>query len=199
MLEHLFGSKTRVLLLRLFLNNPEKFFFVRELSRNLDLQLNSIRRELANLEKIGILGFCTKEDLEKEVEKSLKDNKKYYKLNQNFVFADELRALLIKAQLILETSLAEKVEKLGQVSFFLLSGVFVGQEESPVDLLVVGEVNRKKFNRLIAEFERELGQTINYTIMSLEDFRYRRDVTDKFIYDLLEGKNLIVVDKTKII
>lgn len=199
MLEHLFGSKTRVLLLRLFLNNPEKFFFVRELSRNLGLQLNSIRRELANLEKIGILGFCTKEDLEKEVEKSLKDNKKYYKLNQNFVFADELRALLIKAQLILETSLAEKVEKLGQVSFFLLSGVFVGQEESPVDLLAVGEVSRKKFNRLIAEFERELGQTINYTIMSLEDFRYRRDVTDKFIYDLLEGKNLIVVDKTKIV
>ncbi|MEK7168005.1 MAG: hypothetical protein AAB791_03325 [Patescibacteria group bacterium] len=199
MLEHLFGSKTRVLLLRLFLNNPEKFFFVRELTRSLGLQLNSIRRELANLERIGILNCCTKDDLEKEVEKSLKDNKKYYKLNQNFVFADELRALLIKAQLILETSLADKVEKLGRIQFFLLSGVFVGQKESSVDLLAVGEINRRKFNALIAEFERELGQAINYTIMSLEDFRYRRDVTDKFIYDLLEGKNLVVVDKTKII
>jgi len=76
MLEHLFGSKTRVMLLRLFLNNPEKFYFVRELTRNLDSHLNSIRRELSNLQQIGIIDFYTKSDLEKELERKIKDNKK---------------------------------------------------------------------------------------------------------------------------
>lgn len=195
MLEQLFGSKSRVLLLRLFLNNPEKFFYVREISRNLNVHLNSIRRELENLKKIGIISSLTKTDLEKEVGKKLRDKKKYFKLNTSFVFLDELRALLIKAQLILEQSLIEKVEKIGKVVFFVLSGIFVGRANAPVDLLVVGKINRQRLKRLIKGFEKELGQPINYTVMSKNDFGYRRDVTDKFIYDLLEGKNLVVIDK----
>lgn len=194
MLEHLFGSKTRVLLLRLFLNNPDDYFFVRELSRRLGAHLNSVRRELENLENIGIITSHTKQDLEKEVEKKLKDNKKYYKLNNNFVFVDELRALLIKAQLILEQSLIKKVESLGNISFFLLSGVFVGRADAPADLLIVGRVNRKRLMKLIKSFERELGQEIRYSVLSAKDFQYRRDVTDRFLYDLLEGKNLIIID-----
>jgi len=76
MLEQLFGSKTRVMLLRLFLNNPEKFYFVRELTRSLETHLNSIRRELSNLESIGIIDFHSKTDLSKEAGKEIKDNKK---------------------------------------------------------------------------------------------------------------------------
>jgi DNA-binding transcriptional regulator YhcF (GntR family) len=194
MLEHLFGSKTRVLLLRLFLNNPDDYFFIRELSRRLGAHLNSVRRELDNLEKIGIITSHTKQDLEREVEKKLKDKKKYYKLNTNFVFVEELRALLIKAQLILEQSLVKKVEKLGSISFFLLSGIFVGRPEAAADLLIVGRVNRRRLTNLIKSFERELGQEIRYSVLSVKDFQYRRDVTDKFLYDLLEGKNLIIID-----
>lgn len=195
MLEQLFGSKTRVSLLRMFLNNPDKFFFVRELTRNLETHLNSIRRELNNLENIGIITSHTKIDLEKEVEKKLKDNKKYYKLNNGFVFVDELKSLLIKARLILEKSLVKKIEKIGNIKYFLLSGVFVGREDAPVDLLIVGQVNRSKFKNLVKDFEKELGKPINYTVLQTPDFRYRLDVTDKFLYDLLEGKNLIIVDK----
>ena len=197
MLEQLFGSKTRVSLLRLFLNNPGNFFFVREIARNLKTHLNSVRRELSNLENIGIIKSHTKEDLEKEAGKKLKDKKKYYKLNSDFVFLDELRSLLVKAQIIMEQSLAEKVQKIGNVSLFLLSGIFVGREDAPVDLLVIGTVNRKKFLRLISDFERDLGRSINYTIMSKQDFVYRRGLTDRFLYDLLEHKNLKVIDKLK--
>ncbi len=197
MLEQLFGSKTRVLLLRLFLNNPEKFMFVREIARILGVHLNGVRRELANLEQIGIIRSHTKADLEKEAGKTLKDNKKYYKLNTNFVFLDELRSLLIKSRLILEQSLVEKVEKLGNISYFLLSGIFVGREDAPVDLLIVGSVNRPKLTRLIGSFEKDLGRPINYTILSKQDFLYRRGLTDKFLYDLLEKKNLVVVDKLR--
>lgn len=197
MLEHLFGSKTRVQLLRTFLNSPEKFFFVRELTRLLGIHLNAIRRELENLEKLGIIQSSTKIDLEREAEKSLKDNKKYYKLNGAFTFIDELRALMVKAQLMLEQSFMEKLAKLGNVSYCLLSGVFTGRADAPVDILVVGRVNRTRFLRLIKPFERELGRPLNYTILSDADFRYRRDVTDRFLYDLLEHKHLLIVDAHK--
>ena len=197
MLEQIFGSKARVLLLRLFINNPEKFYFVREISRNLELHLNSVRRELANLESIGIIEASTKEDFEKEVEKELKDNKKYYKLNRNFIFVDELRSLLVKSNLIMDQSLLEKVDKMGDIYFFLLSGVFVGWEEAPADLLVVGNVKKPAFQKMIKGFERELGRPINYVIMTKQDFVYRRGLTDKFLYDLLEHKNLILIDKLK--
>lgn len=195
MLEQIFGSKTRVLLLRLFLNNPEKFFFVREIARALKIHLNSVRRELENLEKIGIISSQTKADLEKEVEKKLKDNKKYFKLNNNFVFLDELRSLIIKAHLILEKSLPEKMEQVGKISYCLLSGVFVGRRDAPIDLLLVGRVDRQKLKKQIAIFEKELGQPINYAVLTRDDFDYRLEVSDKFIYDLLEERNLVVIDK----
>ncbi|MBP6942842.1 MAG: hypothetical protein KBB55_02245 [Candidatus Buchananbacteria bacterium] len=195
MLEHLFGSKTRVQLLRVFLTNPEKYFFVRELMRNLETHLNAVRRELENLERLDIIQSHTKLDLEREAEKPLKDNKKYYKLNTNFVFAEELRALIVKSQLILEKSLVQKIEKLGSIDFCLLSGIFVGREDSTVDLLVVGKVKRPSLLRLIKTFERDLGRAINYAILTPQEFTYRKDVTDRFLYDLLEQKNLIIIDK----
>lgn len=55
MFEQLFGSKTRVKLLSLFYNNPERPFYVREITRKIDEQINSVRRELQNLLNIGIV------------------------------------------------------------------------------------------------------------------------------------------------
>jgi len=182
------------MLLRLFLNNPEKFYFVRELTRNLDSHLNSIRRELSNLQQIGIIDFYTKSDLEKELERKIKDNKKYYKLNSNFIFAGELKSLLNKAQLFLDKSLIKRVENLGEVKFFLLSGIFVGRDDAPVDLLAVGTINRAKLRNLIKGFERDLGKSINYTVMTKTEFQYRYNITDRFLYDLLGGKNLTIID-----
>ena len=194
MLEQLFGSKTRVMLLRLFLNNPEKFYYVREITRNLNTHLNSVRRELDNLLTIGIISSYDKKDLEKEIEKEIKDNKRYYKLNSDFVFTSELKSLLSKAQLVLEQSMIDRVEKLGNVGFFLLSGVFVSRDDAPVDLLAVGTINRNKLRNLVKSFEKDLGEPINYTVMTKSDFRYRYEITDKFLYDLLGGKNLVVID-----
>jgi len=183
------------MLLRAFINNPERFFFVREITRNLDLHLNSVRRELNNLEQIGIVQSFTKEDFEKEIEKETKDNKKYYKLNKNFIFIDELRSILIKSNLLMDKAFASKLDKMGEVVFFLLSGVFVGWENAPTDVLVVGNVNKLKFQKMIKDIEKELGRQVNYTVMSKQDFIYRRGLTDKFLYDLIEHKNLILIDK----
>lgn len=193
MLEKLFGSKTRVLLLRLFLNNPDKYFFVRELARSLDTHLNSIRRELDNLEEIGILISIDKP--EEETDEST--NRKYYRLNRAFSFVEDLRGLFIKAHMVMENTLAEKVAKLGDIDLFLLAGVFVGKEESPADILIVGTLPKMKVQKLIAKFEKEMSRSLNYALMTPSEFNYRRSVADKFLLNLLDNKNLILINRFK--
>lgn len=198
MLDQLFGSKTRVLLLRLFLNNPDKYYFIRELARNLNLHLNSVRRELENLEKIGILNsFDHLETQTPITEEEIKDNKKYYRLNSQFVFIEELRSLFIKSHILMEQVLIDKVNKIGEVDFLLLSGIFVGRSDALVDLLLVGNINKQKLIKLINGFEKELGRSLNYSIMSKPEFLYRRSIADRFIFDLLENKKLILINRLK--
>lgn len=192
MLEHIFGSKTRVKLLSLFLKNPDQSFFVRELTRKLKLQINSIRRELENLSKIGII----------KVDKNIAGDayggkiKKYYKVNKDFILYSELKVLFVKSQLLIRQGFLNKLTKLGEIVFLVLDGIFVDDKiPKGTDMLIVGKVNKGEFSKVIQKFEFDFGHEINYTIMSKEEFQYRKDVTDKFLYDILDGKNMVVIDK----
>ncbi len=193
MLEKLFGSKTRVLLLRLFLNNSDKHYYVRELARNLELHLNAVRRELDNLEEIGILTSTDQADEESEES----GNKKYYRLNKSFSFVNDLQSLFIKAHMLVENTLADKVAKLGEIDLFILTGIFVGQEEAPCDILIVGSIPKVKVQKLVSKFEKEMSRPLNYAVMTPADFNYRRSVADKFLLDVLDGKNMILLNRFK--
>ncbi|MBU2508877.1 hypothetical protein KKE33_00630, partial [Patescibacteria group bacterium] len=97
MLEHLFGSKTRVKLLTLFLHNPDSLFFVRELTRLIDTQINAVRRELENLVELGLINEADKESTE-DKRPGLK--RKYYTMNQDFPLMQEIRVLITKAHVL---------------------------------------------------------------------------------------------------
>jgi predicted transcriptional regulator len=191
MLEQLFGSHTRARLLNLFLRNSDKSFFVREITRKIRSQINSVRRELKNLEDMGLLVSET----EKEDSKSRGASKKYYKVNKSFVLYQELQALILKSQLLLQRDLQKKINELGKISYLALTGSFLGREEMPIDLFVVGRVNPGKLARLIKKFEKSLGEEINYTAMSVKEFNYRRQLTDKFLFSILEGAKIVLIDK----
>ena len=96
---------------------------------------------------------------------------------------------------MMDKTFVNKVDKLGDISFLLLSGIFVGLENAPADFLIVGNVNKLKLQKLVAEIEKEIGRQVNYAIMSRHDFIYRKGLTDKFLYSLLEHKNIILIDK----
>ena len=189
MLEHLFGSKTRVKLLRLLLNNPTQPYFLRELARKLKTQLNAVRREVENLEKVGIVRSVPEPEGVETVKRTRTrhrgGSKKY----------TELKALLIKAQLLLERTFVGKIEQLSPLKLFVLGGFFVGVENSLTDMLIVGSVNKHALARIIKEFERELDRSINYTVMSVQEYHYRQDITDRFLYDILENQKIVIVDK----
>lgn len=188
MLEQLFGSKTRTQLLRTFLQNPEESFYVRELTRKLDVQINAIRHELGNLEKIGLLEIVT-------VPQKGAVKKKFFQLNRNSILYPELSALFLKSRVLVEKDFVEKMKRTGKLSYFVLTGRFTGRTDAPTDVFLVGKVNRKKLTGVIKEFEISFGHEINYTILDPEEMRYRMDVMDRFLYDVLEEPKLVFIDE----
>ena len=183
MLEQLFGSRTRVKILRLFFANPDTSVYVRELTRRIGEQINSVRRELANLTKMGILKY------------EEKNRKKYYRLDPSFVLYAELRSLFLKSRMTLEKRMINRIQETGSVSYLALCGYFVDDQKAQVDLFVVGRVNRKKLKKLLEKFNAEFGQELRYTPMTVDEFNYRKDITDKFLYDIINRDKVVVIDK----
>jgi len=184
MLEQLFSSKTRVKLLKLFLNQKdEKEYFIRELTRVLGEHLNSIRRELTNLEDLGL------------VVSQEKDKKKYYSVNKDFILLPELKALLLKSRELGDQKLIQQLEKIGFLDLLVLSGSFVGNGDSDVDLFIVGRVQKPKLDKLIELHEKESGKEIRYTLMSKKEFQHRIDLGDRFIYTILNSRKITVINK----
>jgi hypothetical protein len=183
MLEQLFGSKTRVKLLKLFLTQSN-FYYIRELVRLTNSYINSTRRELKNLLKIGI------------IKEKNQNRKKYFAINKNFILYPELKILITKSRILLKDKLKEKLERLGQIRLLILTGFFVDLP-SQTDILIVGKLNRKKLKHIIESLEKEIEQKINYTIMSFQEFRYRSDLTDNFLYNILENKKIVLINKIK--
>lgn len=196
MLEYIFGSKTRLKLLSLFLKSSNCKFFVRELSRKTGNQLNAVRREIDNLLKIGLIIAHTDEAAPADAKKvSGEDKRKYYCLNPVGKLNQELRTLLIKDQFLTEENFISTFKSSGNVDYVILGGQFMGEETAPTDVLMVGSLAIKEAKRLIKLFEQETGRELRYTVMSKREFLYRRDVADKFLTTLLQGKHLVALDR----
>ncbi|MBU0721849.1 hypothetical protein KKA93_00060 [Patescibacteria group bacterium] len=197
MLEKLFGSNARVKILKLFLLNPAEKFYVRQLSRDLKLQLNSVHRELENLEKFGILmsDIKNKEEGSGKKEATGGQEKKYFRANPNFILFDEIKALIVKAQILYEKDFVQKLNSIGKVKLLILTGIFVNNPNALIDILIVGKINKPKLIKLIKELEIELGKEINFTVFDNQEFKYRRDITDTFLYGILDDRNLVVIDE----
>lgn len=193
--EQLFGSKTRVRLLGLFLENPEQSFFVRELTRKIDAQLNSVRRELQNLIEVGLI---VEHRAETNRGKSLAERKKFYAVNTNFLLFHDLRNLFRKIQILLKQSFVQEIKTRGDVELLIFTGRFVDNPNVQTDILIVGGIDQKSLQKVVSDFEAELGYEINYTLMPREEFNYRRQITDRFLFAILEGEKVVMIDKLKV-
>ena len=176
-LKALFSSQTRVKLLGTFLLHPEQEFFIRELTRLLNEQINSIRRELENLRRIGL------------VKARHKNRKKYYRVDPDFPLFPELRNIFAK-EIQADSPIVASLKKLPGVQLILLAGSFVGTENK-VDLLVVGDVKKEMLEALLVQ---DPGlKNVKYSIFSEGDFLYRLSLRDRFITDILNDPRHLIV------
>ena len=190
--EKLFGSKTRAKLLKLFFEAPEKSFYVREMTRVIDEQINSVRRELLNLESIGI------------IKNETFDNKVYYSANTKHPFCRPLNEIFAKASAGLGGEAAREAswEDYCRPVKNYLQGLVITNRlpgQDGIDLLIIGNDRTKKLTRWAEVVEKKLGKPINYVIMSADDFNYRRSVKDRFIEDIFEMEISRIIDPFKII
>ncbi len=189
MIEQLFGSKTRVKLLKLFYSNPNRPFYVREITRKIDEQINSVRRELANLLSIGIISSDNN------------NNKLYYEVDQNYEYYAPLAAIFGGAQM---TTIATETEttdatsdllSLGNVELAIFTGQFTRDEKAGVDFVLVGDVNPTKVSKYVAELEKQEGKELRYAVMTIDEYNYRNQINDRFIALVLGSKMQILLDK----
>jgi hypothetical protein len=184
MLEQLFGSKTRTKLLRLFFMRKEAKFYVREITRLIDERINSVRRELENLKTFGL------------IKDELANNKRYYFLNEDFTLFKELKDLVIKSRFFVEKEYTKKFKKLPGVKYVVLTGYFVGlKEKTLTDILIVGKVSKAKVENIVNTMSKEFLNDVNYTMMDMKEFKYRKNMTDKFLYNVLKNRKIVIIDK----
>ncbi|NCD00872.1 hypothetical protein EOL94_02180 [bacterium] len=115
-------------------------------------------------------------------------------MNKKFILFKEIRDLFVKAQILSGRSFVKKLYKICQPKYLALGGVFINQT-SNTDILIVGRVNKVKLLKIIEELEQDLGREVNYTIMGLKEFKYRKEVTDVFLYNFLQGKKIVLIDE----
>lgn len=198
MLEHLFGSKTRLKILRVLFRTQEKPFFVRELARTVETQINAVRRELEILKEIGLVKWESTMPKANVAEYGV-SLRKYYRLNIDSVLFEPMRALLGKIQVLGEDALVEDIKKRGgKIKLFIITGHFTGDKRAPSDLLLVGAIKERSIAKIISDFEKDLGFSIRYTLMTEAEFKDRRHVMDKFLFSLFEAKNVKVVNELNV-
>jgi predicted nucleotidyltransferase/predicted transcriptional regulator with HTH domain len=182
MLEKLFTSRTRVKLLTLFLMNPGKAFYVREIARATDENVNAVRRELANLEAIGL------------IQSERRGNAKYFQVNREMPLYHELSGMILKTEGIANV-LQESLSELGVDVAFLYGSFARGTAgaESDIDLFIIGEISEEKLILLMQEVEKKLSREINYVLFTRNEFEQRKKERDPFVTNVLKEPKIMLI------
>ncbi len=177
-------SKVRIKILELFFSNLKELYHVRGIVREIGEEINAVRRELTKLEADGIL------------RKEPRGNRVYYFVRTEHPLYGDLVSIVAKTT-GLGSGLIENKSKIGKVSFVMFSGKFVRlkerKREDDVDILLVGEVVLPELASIIRVEESKRNREINYTVMSREEFDFRKKRRDPFLLGILAGSRVMII------
>lgn len=197
LLAKLLGGNERVKIMRFFLHHDESVFslsYVAEKTKSKDSQ---VKKEITLLNSIG---FIERKKARTIVNAGKKNEKVKeiigYKLNSSFPHNQALKDLLFDFELLDKRELASRFRNVGRIKLFVLGGVFVGQENSRIDILLVGEaIKKQKAEKVFDVISSEMGRDVTYSIMDVEEYEYRFRMYDKFIRDIIDAPHDVVIDK----
>ena len=170
-------------ILELFLGNPDEIYHVREIVRRVSEEINAVRRELARLEKTGLLAS------------EWRANRRFYSARTDFIFYFELLSMINKS-VGLGGSILKNKGKLGKIRYAMLSGSFVrGKPYTPndVDLFVVGTIVLPELGAIVREEEVRRNREVNFTPMTEEEFAFRKSRRDPFVMSVLSKPRVMLI------
>ena len=170
-LAKLLGGMARVKIMRLFLLNSKKSFSTKEITKRSRVDRKVTSKEIRFLSNV----------------KFIKKHGKEWIFNTTFKYAKEFEILLIGTETLDRVAISNNFKKVGRVKFLLISGVFIKNKDSRVDLLIVGDrMKRGKIDEEIRKLEAEIGTELVYAVFDTKDFVYRLNMVDKLIRDILD-------------
>lgn len=183
MLKDLLVSGVRVKILRLFFKKgaPE-FLHIRDITRQVGTEINAVRRELLRLTRAGLL------------KREPRGNRVYFRLRREYIFFDDLLSQVAK-ETGLGGELRAESDRLGNLKLILMSKLFYGgrvSKSTEVDLLILGKVDLPALEKLIREEEKRIGHEINYTVLTEDEFEFRKKRKDPFIANILLEPRLVI-------
>ncbi len=185
--EQFFNSEVKARLIKFFIYNPDDSFETKEIASKLNLTTNSIKKHLKDLVDEGFLKSRT-----------LKTVKLYF-LESKCLYLKELRDLVLQFSAASHTKLLKDIKKIGLIKLLILGGVFLNTNKTRVDIFIVGnKIKEAKFKKFLRNLEAEVGKDISYSIMTLSEFKYRMDMYDRFVRDILEFPHEKLINKLKI-
>lgn len=182
-LAKLFGSQARVKLMRLFLSNPEGSFDSKEIARRSRVSRDSLRKEIKLLAGAGLIKA-------KRIKGVV-----FWHLNSDFAYRESLKLLLSSDTFLKKSQIAKDFKPAGKIKLLLVSGLFIQDPESRIDFLVVGDnLNRRLIEDRIRAIEAEIGQELRYAVFTTEEFKYRLNMYDKLIREILNYPHERLID-----
>jgi len=177
-------SKVRIKILELFFGNLKEIYHVRGIVRETSEEINAVRRELSKLEADGLL------------RKEPRGNRIYYSVRPEYAFFGDLISIVAKTT-GLGKIITDNRNKIGKISLVMFSGKFTRYKdrkaEDGVDILIVGEVVLPELASVIRTEESKRGKEINYTVMSREEFDFRKKRRDPFLLGILSGSRVMII------
>lgn len=191
-LAKLFGSQARVRIMRLFLLNSEAVFEIEDIVSRSRVTKNNVRKEINALLSMG---FIKSKTIVKEGSRGAKKKSNGYFLNIQFKYLSSIRDVLIDPSLLIQDDMKNRFRPAGKVKLMITAGVLIGEDKSRVDILLVGDNLRKNtVQQIVKGLEAEIGKELDYVIFDSEEFKYRLDMYDKLVCDILDLPHEKIID-----
>lgn len=197
-LEKLFGSSARVKIMKLFLLNGINIFDKEDITKRAKVSRTHATKEISLLEKVGFIRKRSffKERVDGRTNKTSKKRSSGYALDPAFPYLHQLKNLLVHSEPITDSSITKRLSRYGNIKFIATAGIFIQDEDSRLDLLVVGDkLKTGHLQNVISVMESEIGTELRYSIMKTSDFKYRISICDRLIRDVLDYPHQVIVDK----
>lgn len=189
-LSKLFGNETKVKIMRLFLFNPEKVFDVKEITVRTKAESSKVRKEMSNIEKMGLV----------KRRSTKKGSGNGFAMDSQFSYLFPLQNFLVNIEPLQPKEVIKKITKLGNIKLIIVSGVFIQEAESRLDILIVGDgVKKGALDNTVKVLESEIGKELRYAHFTTEDFKYRLSMYDKLTRDILDYPHKKILNKLGII
>lgn len=184
----------RLKVLRFFLQHEEGVFEDKDIAKRLKVSLPALRKELRFLSSLGLLKVKISLFVPTSTRTKRRKFKGWHLVRQPVL--GPLRRFLFNTVPFRHDEVVSRLRGVGKIKLLILAGVFIQNDESPIDILIAGDgLRRSSIETILRAMEAEIGRELNYAVFDTDDFLYRMQAFDKFIREVLESPHQKVINR----